>query len=379
MKKLNICIIANARAVHTCRWATALASRGHQVSLISIHDNKIPNVRVVSTRVGPTNSSGWMWKLFSYASLALQLRRTLQKIKPDVVNAHYCTTHGFIAAINGIRPLVTNLWGSDVAPTKSSQKIPWPRRQLARFALHRSDCIVSTSHYMRHIVEANFQNLPPIRVIPFGVDTTKFSPKPTTNQARSEEVIRIGFAKSLEKKYAPDLFLRGAAAVAKHCRDCQFVVAGDGSIRPECERLARELKIHDRTQFVGHVPHCEMPRFLRSLDILVNCSHQESFGVIICEASATGIPVVSTETGGTVETVINGSTGVLVSTNNQDQLSEAILKLAQNPSLRSRLGHAGRKLVQERFEWTDCVHEMENTYTATINRVSTRTVSRKAS
>ena len=98
---------------------------------------------------------------------------------------------------------------------------------------------------------------------------------------------------------------------------------------------------------------------MKELDILVNCSRAESFGVVICEASATGLPVIATDVGGVRETLLDGQTGILVPKDDAEALADAMLKLASDPALRQRMGSAGRAFICQRYQWEQCVDKME--------------------
>ncbi len=101
---MRICILANARAVHTRRWATAYAERGHDVHVLSIRSDDIPGVRVHTACVGPANSPSALLTFLSYAWLLATARWRLKRIAPDVLHAHYAITHGVIPAVSGFHP-----------------------------------------------------------------------------------------------------------------------------------------------------------------------------------------------------------------------------------------------------------------------------------
>lgn len=355
---MNICIIANVRAVHTQRWAKALAARGHDMTVLSIRSAEIDGVRVMTECIGPVNSANPFWSLLSYLRLLLRARAIVSRLSPDVVNAHYCVTHGVIAALAGLRPRVVNLWGSDIMWDAAVPMPPW-RRWPIRLALESADAIVSTSYFMVGEVRRVLKRLPPLHVVPFGVDTEAFRPAPSPDEERNGNALTIGFVKTLGNKYAPDVFIQAAALIARCGGGHRFVMAGGGPLRARCEQLAAELGIADRITFLGPVAHDQVPAVMRSLDILVNCSRVESFGVVICEASATGKAVIATDVGGVRETVIDGTTGLLVPPGDPAALAQAICRLAADPALRADMGRAGRQLVSERYDWNDCVENFE--------------------
>ncbi|MHA7872496.1 MAG: glycosyltransferase family 4 protein, partial [Hyphococcus sp.] len=143
--------------------------------------------------------------------------------------------------------------------------------------------------------------------------------------------------------------------------DLEFIMAGRGPLLPAMQRLAEERALSKRISFPGFIAHDDVPAFMQSLDILVNCSRydSETFGVVICEASACGLPVIATDVGGVRETLRNGETGFLVAREDPQALADAMLKLAEDAPLRKRMGAAGRSFITNIYEWSHCVDLME--------------------
>ncbi|MEO1241133.1 MAG: glycosyltransferase [Pseudomonadota bacterium] len=364
---MKVMIVANARAVHTQRWAQALNERGHTVTVASIRNANIPGVEVLSRSIG--NADGHkLWALFSYVRLLLTLPFDLFRTRPDVVNPHYCITHGAIAALIDARPRVVNIWGSDII-WDGAGAMPWWRKALVRFSLSHADAIVSTSQFMADAVTELIKDPPPVTLVPFGVDTAVFCPGEI---AKTDTRVRIGFVKTFAKKYAPDIFIEAASIAAQQQSCIDFVMAGRGRLLEEMKALAAERGLGDRMSFPGFVAHEEVAAFMHDLDILVNCSRydSESFGVVICEASASGLPVIATDVGGVCEAMEDGKTGILVPRNDAEALASTMIKLARDADLRRRMGAAGRAFICENYEWAHCIDKMEGALGAVTDRTS---------
>lgn len=349
-------MLANARAVHTQRWARALAERGHTITVISIRAAEIPDVTVVKRSVGNVDGAK-LWALLSYLLLLIRLPFDLRRINPDVVNPHYCITHGVIAALVGARPRVVNVWGSDLI-WDGARPAPWWWTFLVRYSLRGADAIISTSKFMADAVEVLMPNPPEITLVSFGVDTNHF--KPPSVRPPSER-IRIGFVKTFARKYAPEIFVEAAAIVARKIDNVEFCMAGRGPLLNDMRCLAKKEGLDKLINFPGFIPHEDVADFMRSLDILVNCSRyeSESFGVVICEASASGLPVIVTDVGGVRETILHGETGFLVPREDAQSLAEKMLSLSRNMEMRRSMGDAGRAFIQENYEWDFCVARFE--------------------
>ena len=137
-------------------------------------------------------------------------------------------------------------------------------------------------------------------------------------------------------------------------------MAGRGPLEQQLKEIAVELKIAEHVDFAGFVEHGHVPSLMRTFDIYVNSSvyDSESFGVVIIEASACGLPVVATRVGGVPEVCIDGETGIMVEPNDPNMLARAIVELASNPQKRHEMGRKGRQFVIDHYVWKNNVEAM---------------------
>lgn len=140
-----------------------------------------------------------------------------------------------------------------------------------------------------------------------------------------------------------DGFLRAAAQVAAHHPSVEFVLAGDGPLRPALEKLAAELRISERVLFLGD--RRDVPEVLASLDVAVVPSHSESLSNSILEAMAARRAVVATAVGGSPEVIHDGETGLLVPKRDDGALATAIDRFIMSAELRLRCGEQARRLA----------------------------------
>jgi glycosyltransferase involved in cell wall biosynthesis len=120
-----------------------------------------------------------------------------------------------------------------------------------------------------------------------------------------------------------DLVLRAFSHVSRARNDVELHVVGDGPTRPALERLARELGIGDRMYWHGWLPPAELPSLYESFDALVLASDHETFGVVLAEAWASGIPVIATRCGGP-DSLVKPLNGILVDRGSSAALAEAM-------------------------------------------------------
>lgn len=146
-------------------------------------------------------------------------------------------------------------------------------------------------------------------------------------------------------------FLRACASIAAHVDGCSFVALGGEMIargyRGQLERLAEELGILDRVQFLGW--RREVVEILHAADVVVLPSLIEGLPMAVLEAMACGRPVVATAVNGTPEAVVDGETGFLIPPNDAAALAAAVLRLLRDPTLARQMGAAGRRRVERDF------------------------------
>ena len=354
---MKICIIANALAVHTQRWAEVFAQRGHEVHLLSIRRCEIPGVKSHAVHIGPANTGSVFLIFLSYFFLLITAWYHIRKIKPDIVDAHFVLTHGVIAACANYHPLVITAWGSDVIWHRS-REMPWYRKCFLSYALKRADLVCAASKFLiRQLIPFT----PPgkrIQQNPFGVDCRLFRPSDNPDAVGEKREFRIGFIKTLYPIYGPDVLIKSLPVVIEKIPNARLIMIGRNRMGDKLYNLVESLSLTDKVTFTGFITNELLPEYISTFDVVVNPSIcRESFGVTVLEASACEVPVVASKTGGLTEVCLDNQTGILVNPNEPEDLAHAIIHLAQNPSLRKTMGQVGRKMVLEKYNWEETVEE----------------------
>ena len=363
---MKILLLGAGSVVHTQRWANGLTRASVDVVCMSLHpfldvgwESRVERVRLPHRGIG------------GYFLNAATVRRTFFERGCDLLNAHYATGYGMLATISGVRPRLISVWGSDVYdfPVKSPV-----HRALVRSVLRSADGIASTSLVMaeqvRRVMPKGWQGS--IDLTPFGVDMQLFTP--ATEVLSDTRPLVIGTVKTLAHKYGIDTLIRAYALLvsdrvltAELPDGMVLRLVGGGEQRAALESLVCSLGLQDQVEFIGAVPHAEVPQWLRGFDIYVAASRldSESFGVAVIEASACELPVVVTRVGGLPEVVVDSETGFIVERDDPQALAIALRCLVLNPYLRGQLGRRGRAHVARTYEWRECVDRMTETYVAT--------------
>jgi glycosyltransferase involved in cell wall biosynthesis len=161
-----------------------------------------------------------------------------------------------------------------------------------------------------------------------------------------EHAVVIGtIARLVPEKGVADL-IQAFRFLRKEGVDAWLVIMGDGPQRKELQRSTEDLL--DRIRWTGGSARAY--RFLKGLDIYIQSSHKEAFGLAVLEAMWSGIPVIATKTGGLPEVVGDEEThGVLVPVHHPEQLSLRLIELQQNREVRQQLAQAGQRRVKQLF------------------------------
>jgi glycosyltransferase involved in cell wall biosynthesis len=245
-----------------------------------------------------------------------------------------------------------SVWGSDVYKFPYRSKL---HHYLVKKNLVAATLVASTSKAMAEQIGRIAPSLNELVLTPFGVDTAIFTPH---NKVASESLV-IGTVKGLTAIYGVDILIRAFAEVYKQRANIPLIlrIVGDGPLKSDLERLVKELHVEKVTEFIGRVPHSEVPQQLRGFDVYAAFSRSESFGVAVLEASACGVPVVVSDVGGLPEVVLHDETGYLIPTEDVSAATSALLDLIDSKTQRLAMGAAGVKFVNENYSWQVCVEK----------------------
>jgi glycosyltransferase involved in cell wall biosynthesis len=157
----------------------------------------------------------------------------------------------------------------------------------------------------------------------------------------------IGAVARLEEVKRLDLFHDAAAHIARELPETRFVLAGTGSQEQILKDLFRKSGLEGRVHFLGH--RDDAYDVLRALDLLLITSDQEGLPMVLLEAMALGVPIVSRAVGGIPEAIEDGQSGILVPSGDPGDLAKVCLLALRNPDLRHRLAMGAAKVVSSRF------------------------------
>lgn len=274
----------------------------------------------------------------------------------DHVHAHFAS-HPALAAL-----VIHRLTGISYSFTAHGSDLHVDRRML-RPKVSSAAFVVAVSQYNRELIieECGPEARGKVVVIHCGADRTVFGERsvgrpPRGDAASSGRALRIVCVASLDEVKGHRFLLHACRLLVDRGIDLTCDLAGEGPMRRELERLVREFDLSDRVTFHGAMTRVEVGRLLEASEVAVLASYptasgrREGIPVAIMEAMMSGLPVVASALSGIPELVDHGQTGFLVPPGDPWALADRIECLAVAPTLRARLGAAGRAKVASEFD-----------------------------
>lgn len=286
------------------------------------------------------------------------LERHIETFEPDFVFELYspfgvagpltCNRLGVRHVLNVHAPLA---WEG---ATFRSQALQEAAESLEESALAHARCIIANSHQMRVELVAAGVDRSKIDVVINGVDLELFSPEGDVRRVGPPDSIVVGFSGSLKRWHGVELLTRAFESIAEDPR-LHLLVVGDGPLRSEVARLSEALP--GRVTFTGALPLEEVPPWIRGTDIAVApYPRLEPFyfsPLKVLDAMACGVPNVASDIGQVPELISDGETGLIVPPGDAEALAGALRRLADDASLRARLGRTALAEARKKHAWKD--------------------------
>jgi glycosyltransferase involved in cell wall biosynthesis len=294
-----------------------------------------------------------------------RLARLLRTRPYDIVHLH----SPLIAGV--VRPMVRSLghrraklvstehngWSTYALPTRLINGLTYPLDD-ARFAVSE-EVRDSVSPRLRERVEVAVHGLPLDDVRALRAE--RAAVRAELGLAADDVVVGTVANYRAQKAY-PDLLAAARTAVGADPR-VRFVAVGQGPLEAEIQREHARLGLGERFALLGYRP--DAARVLAGCDVFALASHYEGFPVALMEALALGLPVVATAVGGIPDGVTDGREGLLVPAGSPDRLADAVLRLAADDRLRSRMAAAAARRGGD-FDIRRAVRRMEAVYLALV-------------
>jgi len=294
------------------------------------------------------------------------LARWFRRHPPDLLHLHYSR----------------DLW-SVVPAMLLSKRLPVvlikhvgtqkPKRDpLHRWLFTHVDYVITISEVIhRNVLQTHPVSPDRVGLVYHGVDLARFNPRQADREAVRAELgigaaeLIVGIVGRIQRSKGYPEFLAAARRLSHDFNALRFLLVG-GPTRGEEAEAAEILSaidaygLRDRVIVAGY--RDDVPRMLAAMDVFVFPSHAEAFGLVLIEAMAMELPVVSSDCDGVLDIVVDAETGFRVPPGDVTTLTHAISRLLRDPSLRRRFGKAGRVRVEAKFDLERSVGQVEAIY-----------------
>ncbi len=241
----------------------------------------------------------------------------------------------------------------------------WIGSKFAGRLADKLDGRIAVSGAARHFISRYFPG--EYQIIPNGVDLERFQAAEPYEELR-DGTLNILFVGRLEERKGLTHLLQAYHRLRKRRVDARLLVVGDGPKRREYKRFVGLRGIRD-VEFLGRVSDDEKVRYFASADIYcAPNTGQESFGIVLLEAMAAGVPIVASDIHGFKNVMQRNVQGLLVEPKSARALAAALYALSRNADLRHEMGDAGRARAPE-FSWDRVTERIVDFYYETRERV----------
>lgn len=285
-----------------------------------------------------------------------QLHRIIRENDIDLVHTHNNTGH-FYATF--ARRFCTRR--VPLIHTRHGRETPHIKKSVMRNALcsRLSDLVVAVSHDVaevcRYVEKVPVRKL---RTIVNGVSLQPYIDAARKRQTASNIV--FGHVGRLYEVKDQAVLLRVFSRFLATYPDSELALVGDGPLRLELERLATDLGIDKSVIFYGY--RSDIPDLMAGFDCFVMSSLSEGTPLVVIEAMAAQCPVIGTDVGGMSEVVVEGRTGFLVASGDEDAMLERWMHLAANRERYRRIGIEGQSVAQSTYRLEDMIEQYEALY-----------------
>ncbi|MFA6106819.1 MAG: glycosyltransferase family 4 protein [Patescibacteria group bacterium] len=251
-----------------------------------------------------------------------------------------------------------------------------PSKFILPGLIRRSDAVLTASlDYVKNsdIKSSYARRREKFIELPFGVDLKRFYPAAaeaenakTESAGKAKTILfvagldRAHYFKGLDTLLDAMSELRITLPTGRQA-NYELQIVGSGDLKAHYEKMAENLGIADKTKFLGSVSSDELPKLYRSADIFVlpSVAKGEAFGLVLLEAMASGTPVIASNLPGVRSVFQDGIQGYLARAGDAKDLAEKMEKILADDELRRKMGRAGRKLVEMKYDWEKTGDELE--------------------
>ena len=311
---------------------------------------------------------------------ARRVMKVAQREEFDVIHAHDWMTFpaGIALATHTGKPLIVQVHSTEF--DRSGEHVNQFVYDIERQGMHAATRVITVSNYTRSIV-VNRYAVPPekVEVVYNGVDlegspvTSQQSPGKTSLGLSEDDFVVVCVANFTSKTKGHEELVEALRKLKDKAGEgfakIKILLVGDGPLRARVNLQVVGHGLQDNVLFAGK--RSDVREILQACDMCVLSSLSEGLSNALLEYMASGKPVVATAVGGNLEVIQDGRNGILVPAGNSAALAEGIAKVWGDKELALRLGAAARKTVEEKFDLTRQIEELQGTLETTYKKATT--------
>ncbi|HPH35989.1 MAG TPA: glycosyltransferase family 4 protein [Methanoregulaceae archaeon] len=337
-----------------------LSSRGHQVTVVGAAAGES-----AFKDAGYHRKLLRSWFKLANTNITPALLFTLLSSDFDLIHTHIPTpwTAEISALVSRIRkkPLILT-YHNDIRGEGIYAPVAWiyNRFILPLVLKQASRIIITRTHHQSPCLKPFSAKLV---CIPPGVDSTLFFPGETPGKIG--DLFFLGIFDEYHQYKGFDVLLQALSLLAHQGKEVRLIAGGSGPLIARYRELAADLSIDRNVTFPGFIPGGDLQSFYAGTSAFVLPStdpSREGFGIVLLEAMACGRPVIATNIAGMAAEIEECGAGIIVKRNNPSELADAIRLIIDEKPLAGRMGDAGRRLIEERFDWKIIAERVETLY-----------------
>lgn len=294
------------------------------------------------------------------------LPRTLLSENFDIVHTHIPTPwssdwSNIISRIKN-KPLVVTYHNDIIGNGFANTIANIYNKTALKFLLNKADKIIITQdNYIKSKHLQNYKDK--ITTIPNGVDSSLFKPNNTKRQ--KNQIFFLSVLDKFHKYKGLDYLLEALVYVKKEIPTVKLVVGGKGELLDFYKEKTHELELEDNVEFKGFLSDSDVIENYANSELFILpsiSSLQEGFGIVVLEALSCKTPVISTDIVGVADDVIKTNSGIIIPPKDTQALTNAIIKILTDDNLKHDMGENGRKLIQQKYEWSEIAKSIYELY-----------------
>lgn len=341
---------------------------GHEVFILTTNCDEIQNkknlIKFGLKDIPEKLDNITIKRIFSLIDLYLTFPKIIKTIKPDVIHCHSIDMGYIISKIckKYNIPIIETLH-TGIHDELKGDKL---RDFLERFLINSSKFNKIITVNELDITKSKIKDL---IFIPNGVDLEEFKFK----YNKENKKIKILFVGRLEEQKGLRYLIEAISLIKDKHVNLKVLIIGEGSKKEEFEELSSSLGLNKNIFFLGAKNQKEVFKYYQSSNIFILPSLAEGFPLTILEAWAAELPVIVTNVGGISKICKDKENALIIQPKDSEAIAEAMLTLINDTKLRDKLGKAGRKLVEQKYNWKIINNQIEKIY----NQFSKNHVSQK--